>query len=188
MNKNDTWLGLKNGDKTCLESLYNENVNILYNYGKKLQTDEELILDEIQNLFIYLWDHRTKLPNEVNSQAYLMTAFKNRIIDHHRRNKYHFSKIDDKSDLGASEPIENEIINIETTNSQNIKLNRALNKLTSKQKEIIYLKFTLNHSYEEISEILNINYQSVRNLVHRTITELRKDMIVIMFISYFTLK
>jgi RNA polymerase sigma factor (sigma-70 family) len=186
MSDKKIWLGLKNGDKSCLESLYRENVNILYNYGKKLHQNEDVVLDEIQNLFIHLWDIRSKLPEEVNSKAYLITSFRNRIIDNFRRDKHNIIQIGEKHDIESHDFIENQLINNENDIQQNNKLKKAIEKLTSKQKEIIYLKYNLNHSYEEIAEILEINYQSARNLIHRTITELRKDFISLLIIIFFT--
>ena len=41
----------------------------------------------------------------------------------------------------------------------------TLNKLPTRQKETIYLKIYKGLNYEEISEVMNINYQVVRNLL-----------------------
>jgi RNA polymerase sigma-70 factor (ECF subfamily) len=49
----------------------------------------------------------------------------------------------------------------------------ALNNLTNRQKEIVYLKYYQNLSYEEVSEIMKINYQAARNLLYQTIKTLR---------------
>jgi RNA polymerase sigma factor (sigma-70 family) len=50
----------------------------------------------------------------------------------------------------------------------------ALQQLPSRQKEIIYLKIYQNLGYEEISEIMGINYQVSRNLFSQSIKSLRK--------------
>jgi RNA polymerase sigma-70 factor (ECF subfamily) len=49
----------------------------------------------------------------------------------------------------------------------------ALERLSSRQKEIIYLKYYQNLSYEEVSEIMNINYQVARNLLYQAIKSLK---------------
>jgi RNA polymerase sigma-70 factor (ECF subfamily) len=51
---------------------------------------------------------------------------------------------------------------------------QAIDQLSNRQKEIIYLKFYQNLSYEEVSEIMNINYQVARNLLHQAIKAMRK--------------
>ena len=50
----------------------------------------------------------------------------------------------------------------------------ALNQLTNRQKEIVYLKFYQNLGYDEISEIMNINYQVARNLLHQAVKAMKK--------------
>jgi RNA polymerase sigma factor (sigma-70 family) len=68
-----------------------------------------------------------------------------------------------------------ESLRIETEENKDkiIRLNNLLNQLPPKQKEVIYLKFYKGLSNEQISQILNINYQSVKNHVYRSIVMLR---------------
>ncbi len=49
----------------------------------------------------------------------------------------------------------------------------ALGRLSNRQREIIYLKYYQNLSYEEVSEIMNINYQVARNLLYQAIKSLK---------------
>ena len=46
------------------------------------------------------------------------------------------------------------------------KMAEALLQLSPHQKEIIYLKFYLNLTYEEVSDIMQINYQASHNLIY----------------------
>ena len=50
----------------------------------------------------------------------------------------------------------------------------AMQSLSSRQREIVYLKFYENLEYQEIADLLTLNYQSVVNHVHRAIVKLRK--------------
>jgi RNA polymerase sigma factor (sigma-70 family) len=54
-------------------------------------------------------------------------------------------------------------------------LNVLINKLPSRQKEALYLRYHQGLSVEQVSEVLNMNYQSTKNLLHRAILQLRKD-------------
>ncbi len=49
-----------------------------------------------------------------------------------------------------------------------------MDKLSARQREIIYLRFYHNMSYEEISDVMQINYQVCRNLLSQAIKSLRK--------------
>ena len=54
------------------------------------------------------------------------------------------------------------------------KITQALNQLSKRQKEAIYLKFYTEMDYQQIAEIMQLNYQSVRNLVHASLKKLRQ--------------
>lgn len=55
-----------------------------------------------------------------------------------------------------------------------ILLRDALNALAPRQKEAIYLRFFEGLNYNEISGIMELNYQSARNLIHRAVEQVRK--------------
>lgn len=57
---------------------------------------------------------------------------------------------------------------------QKHKLQKALEKISPRQRESIYLRFIQELDYEEIGTILEINYQSAKNLVSRTLIKLRE--------------
>ena len=59
---------------------------------------------------------------------------------------------------------------------------KALAELSNRQREIIFLKFFNNLDYEEIADLLDINYQSVVNHVHRAIQKLRKSSLLRFFV------
>jgi RNA polymerase sigma factor (sigma-70 family) len=54
------------------------------------------------------------------------------------------------------------------------KILEAINQLPPRQKEIIYLKIYKGLTYEEISELMEINYQVVRNLLCQALKTFRK--------------
>jgi RNA polymerase sigma factor (sigma-70 family) len=68
------------------------------------------------------------------------------------------------------------------------KVFNAMQELSAREKEIIYLEFHPNLSYEEVSEIMNINYRAARNLVYQSIKVLKKiitlQLIIILLFRY----
>jgi len=63
----------------------------------------------------------------------------------------------------------------ETTTKKVEQLNKSINQLSDRQKEAIYLRYHQGLSVEQVAEVLNLNYQSTKNLLHRAILQLRKD-------------
>ena len=68
---------------------------------------------------------------------------------------------------------------LSSENQENIKT--ALSKLSSRQKEAIYLRYFEEMEYEEICDVMEINYQSVRNLISKGIIEMRQVKIYTIF-------
>ncbi|MBK8701598.1 MAG: sigma-70 family RNA polymerase sigma factor [Saprospiraceae bacterium] len=176
MNQSELWDRFKGGDMKGLEQIYFENIDLLFHFGKKICPDEEVVSDQIHDLFVYLWENRAGLGQAVVIRAYLLKSLRNRLIDHFRKQGRHKTVGDVSTVKTLSESREDELISFETEAYKNAQLSAAMGQLTARQREIIYLKYTKNLSYEEIAETLGINYQSVRNLAHRAITELRRHL------------
>ena len=61
---------------------------------------------------------------------------------------------------------------------QSARLLAALNKLSKRQREALYLKFFDGFSYERIAEVMSLNTQSVRNLIFNALQTLRKVVVL----------
>ncbi len=66
-----------------------------------------------------------------------------------------------------------EIINNEKKQFLNEKMVRMLEILSPRQREVIYYRFVEGLSYEDICQIMNMNYQSTQNLLQRSLKKLR---------------
>ena len=53
-------------------------------------------------------------------------------------------------------------------------IERCFDKLSPRQRQIINLYYVEQRKYDDICRIMGINYQSVRNLMHRSISRLRQ--------------
>jgi RNA polymerase sigma factor (sigma-70 family) len=61
---------------------------------------------------------------------------------------------------------------IDTLKQKN--LAKHLNQLPNRQKEVLYLKYYSDLNTDDIAKVLEINYQSVLNLIHKGIKKLRQ--------------
>ena len=59
-------------------------------------------------------------------------------------------------------------------------ITKSMNSLSIRQKEAIYLKYTEGLSYQEISEVLEIDIASVRTLVYRGIKRIKRKHRIIL--------
>jgi len=76
-------------------------------------------------------------------------------------------------DVIASDNIENDYIANEREALNNIFVTKMLDQLSPRQRKAIILYYIEEKKYEDICVIMQMNYQSVRNLIHRGISKLR---------------
>lgn len=179
------WDDFKKGDKEAFSLLYETYFDTLYRYGIKFVMDENIVKDCIQDLFIKIYNNRTSLSSTNSPKFYLLLSLKNLIIDY--LSKYNRITYLSPQDLpffityqyqeeDDSNEIDDEIKN---------KFDKVISLLSPRQKEALYLHFQLELSYEEVSKLLDINYQSLRNLIHRSISKVREQMDVSLFMMVF---
>lgn len=89
--------------------------------------------------------------------------------------------------LHLSEGHEEKWIRLEDESQQQKKLDQAMSRLSDRQREIIHMKYLQELDYDEIARIMDLNYQSARNLVNRAITALRKEMLLTVMIILMSL-
>lgn len=152
-------------DKKQFEAIYLKFYPILMVYGKTFTTDEPLIEDTIQELFLSLWKKKNTLFIKTSLDAYLIRAFRNNLIRSLKAKSGSNFKI---------EPVAEEPSEILLAKEEQLKA--LLNQLPPRQKEVLFLRYYQNKSYQEISDILGISYQVARNFSYRAIQFLKKNM------------
>ncbi|MBO9613218.1 MAG: sigma-70 family RNA polymerase sigma factor [Dyadobacter sp.] len=168
------WQRFRLGDEEAFTLLYQRYVRVLYSYGKKLITDEAIVEDLVQDLFIDLWQSRSRLADAESPRFYLFRSLRRRI---HRNCNGRFNEpwdLIDEEFHPVSLPKESEIIESEQSQKQKDELDTWLKSLPGRQYEVMMLRFYQDFSYSQISQILTINEQSVRNLVQRAVSKLRQ--------------
>ena len=172
------WDDFRKGSKDALKFIYGENYSSLYNYGLKFTSDNELVKDLIQELFVELIDSGLRLSTTDNIRFYLLKALRNKLTNQ-------LSKIlkNTHSDVTSSEfsfldSIESQLIKKEVEVELQLQMSNAIQKLSDKQQEIIYLHYYNNISYQEIAKLFEVEIQTVRNLMCRAVKTLRDDLFI----------
>ena len=171
------WENFRKGDHTALGELFRLHYDYLYRYGSKLCQDTFLLEDAIQELFTDLWQHKTEVP-VISIKAYLLRALKYKLFRATQKQRK-LINADSLPEEGYFELSHETFIIKEQELKENTgKVLEALNHLSDRQKEIIYLKFYQDMSYEELASVMNINYQAARNLLYQAIKVLRNRLSV----------
>ncbi|PWT78630.1 MAG: hypothetical protein C5B59_01375 [Bacteroidetes bacterium] len=166
------WQEFRHGDREAFAILFRKYYGSLFLFGSKFLTDKQLLEDAIQELFIELWQAKSQ-THVVSVKAYLLKSLKYKLLKIIRReNQAQLLNENEHSFFEWSH--ENFLIARQDDQERKQHVLKAISYLSNRQKEIIYLKFYQNLSYEEVSDIMNINYQVARNLLCQAIKTLKK--------------
>ncbi|MBS3808229.1 MAG: sigma-70 family RNA polymerase sigma factor [Bacteroidales bacterium] len=170
------WEKFKTGDKEALSRIYYTYYNPLYDYGIRIHNDPAFIKDCIQELFFDLINKLSTLGSTDSIKSYLMASFRRRVFVKLKKSKgINYLEDSYAPDAFEIEPsAETQMISEESKDIYTKKIQGMLSKLSSREREAIYLKFYKNLSYKEITEVMEVNYQSARKLIYRAIKSLRE--------------
>lgn len=179
MNYNKLWRALLYGDKEALSEIYLAYHDDLFRYGFKLSGNQEMVKDCIQELFLKLWKNHNNLKPIKNIKPYLFKSLRNHIIDSIELKRQNAAmSSENEPDFIVSYANEDFKSNEQVPEETRLKVIEALNQLTPRQKEIIYLRYFEELDFNTISQIMSINVQSVRNIIHRGMKVLRDLMLI----------
>lgn len=164
----------QSGDMNAFSRIYDLHINILFNYGCKLTSDRELLKDCIHDIFVKMYVRRSNLSDISNFKSYLFISLKNKLCDEMRRRVYMSdTPVEEFSNVSSDDDIEDSYIASESRKNDKSIVGDILGQLSPRQREALTLYYIEEKKYDDICEIMNMNYQSVRNLMHRGLVKLR---------------
>jgi len=185
MNDIQIWSALKEGQSSALEKIYKEHISYLIQYGCRFSQDEGTVEDCIHDLFVDLWRRRERLGDTSSIRAYLLVSLRRSILKSVQKVQKRFSdKEPEELNFSASLDIEEMMVQAELEAEQAEQLNEALQNLSQRQREVLYLRFYQEMDYEEICEIMGISYQSGRNLLAGALKSLRSLIKIPLFLLF----
>lgn len=176
----DAWKRFKLGNSEAFESIFKKFNPVLLHFGIRFFHDQEIVEDCIQELFLKLWTARDQLPEVTNVKYYLITALRRSLL----RNWVIQKRQSDMNQmLRALDPAAEEIPSYESNiivrqlvEQRTHSLAVAIDRLPPRQKQAVYLKFYEEKSYDEITSIMKVNYQTARKFVYKALQAIRRTM------------
>lgn len=156
------------------EQFINEIVSLqpaMRRMAGQLLHDDDIAADAVQETLTHLWHHRLRLSLVQNPKGFCMTSLRNRCIDILRR-KQHFKPLDT---LPTNTPTE-EVVNPFETETQYRHLEEAVASLSSRQQQVIHLKYVKQHSSREIAQLMGLIESNVNTMMSRIYAELRERL------------
>lgn len=173
--ENHLWIDFINGDDKCFELIYKKYVGVLFRYGIQFTQNEDIVKDAIHDVFVRIYKNRTQLKKEVNIKFYLFTALKNSLYNTFKREMV-FEKLEEQELYNILDHSDENkaLLNLEQESTRKAIL-QLMNQLTDRQREVIYHRFIEELSMEEIGILMQMNTQSVQNLIQRSLKKMRES-------------
>lgn len=176
------WQQVQAGDSGAFQQLHNEHARHLLNYGLRLCGSISSVEDCIQDVFTELWIYRQSIPQPTSMRFYLLKAVRNKLRARYRREQPFIAGWDDHSDtliqpdFNMEPSAEQQLIELEIDSERRRQIRTAMNLLSPRQREIIYLRYFNELTYDQICELMGINYQTARSQVYSGLKILRNEL------------
>ncbi|WP_036603868.1 RNA polymerase sigma-70 factor [Olivibacter sitiensis] len=173
LHDNELLLKLRFDDQNAFEEIYRRYWSDMFHAAYNLLREREACMDIVQELFVWLWEHRNSL-NVASLRPYLMAAVKFKVANYIKKGKVRSSFFDQIKEM--EEPYELiEDSNMEVKEMMTI-INHFTNQLPEKCRDIFILSRHEELSNKEIAERLNISVKTVENQITIALRKLRSSL------------
>ena len=170
----ELWNRISQGDEDAFSYVYTFYSGGMYKYGYKFTQQTEQIEDVVQDVFVHLWKSRSRLSIQKSIKFYLLSSFRRELFKRLQADQRVETLEDYHSSASWQESIEEILSENQIVLESAAKINSALDSLSIRQKEAIYLRYIQELSYEEISVLMDIQVPSLYNLIFKGIKRMRE--------------
>lgn len=165
---------LKAGDQAAFTEIYNRHWRLIYAHVYKLLRDEEEAKDVVQEVFGNLWLKASAIKSDVNIAGLLYVSARNKVFDLIERNKVRTDYIGEIAKF-LSDPVNSQVDTLDEKRILEI-LDREIQKLPAKMREIFELSRKENLSHKEIAAQLGISEQTVKKQVQNALKVIKPKL------------
>jgi RNA polymerase sigma factor (sigma-70 family) len=172
------WQNLKRDNELAFSVLYKKYTQRLYSYGMHSCRDHDVVMDCLQELFVSIWDKRKTLTTVHSVSSYLFKSFRRLLMKKlsWRRRFLQSIEANQEKYFEIILPVEAVIEKGEDQEEQSERIRRCLVALTKRQREAIFLRFYNDLSYSDIASIMELQVDSVYNIISKAIDSLRQKL------------
>jgi RNA polymerase sigma-70 factor (family 1) len=165
---------VKKGDQQAFAEIYSRYAESLAGFAASKLYSLDDAKDILHDLFVKLWENREQLNINSSLQSYLFGITRHRIIDKIRKNITREEYASVRQSLGAV--YEHDIDKQLEAKELRQMVEKSLEQLAPRVKEIYKLSREEGLSNNEIAEKLNLSEQTVRNQLSAALKHLRKSL------------
>ncbi|MFO7744210.1 MAG: RNA polymerase sigma-70 factor [Psychroflexus sp.] len=159
-------------EEKVYERIYNTYSEVINNYFYYKFGNQEMAEESVQEAFIKLWENCRKVPY-AKAKSYLYTIANNLSLNRYKHKKVVLNYA--KTVPQQTEDRQSPDYKMEEEEFK-IKLERAIQDLSEKQRIAFLLHRIDEKSYKEIAEILNISVKAVEKRMQKALESLREKI------------
>jgi len=165
---------LANDDKKALEELFNYYYPRLYQFSRSFLKLEEGIDDILQEVFIKIWKNRANIHSSETFNPFIFAITRNLLLNE-LRSRLSKQKIKDEI-FKLSVPDEYNSFDKFEYGELKESIDKIVNDLPEKQKEVFLLSRYEGLSHKEIAEKLNISTKTVEYHISQSISTIKSKL------------
>lgn len=173
---------LQAGDVKAFSSIFRCYYEPLCFFAERYLRDIQAAESIVQDVFVRLWESRDQLTIQSSLKSFLYASVRNACLNQIKHDDFSTS-LDDESDRPDS-PAARPDIQAESSELAEA-LERAMNTLAPRCRQIFAMAKFDGMSYKEIAEVLNISINTVKTQLQRALKILSKSLQHFQFLLLF---
>lgn len=154
---------IKERNKVALEAIFNRYYESLCRFGIAYENDLDVVQEKVSDVFIQLWNAHERIHEIKKPKPYLFVVVKNKLMEPVSYQKLQSMDRGFGDEYAASPCIEQEIIDQEQREMYVRKIQKILDQIPKKSRQIFEMSRLDELKYKEISEILGVSIKTVES-------------------------
>lgn len=165
---------IKQNDQHAFAALYNRNWHDTLSYVNRAIGSIDVAQDIVQDIFISIWRRREVIEITTTFRAYLFKSARNLSIRHISTAGVQSQQLQLLADqMRAAELVVFDSLELDELEAS---VDRAIEKLPPKMREVFTLSRNENKSYREIAVMLGISETTVKKQISNALKSIRSDV------------
>lgn len=174
---NEEWAAfMSDGNEQSFYKIYTHYCHYLNFIGLKKGFNGDKVDAAISDVFFYIWEQRAKLDHVNTPHNYIITSFLRALYKNSRFGSHESLDELELHEFGLSPSLEELYIDQQQNAGLKTLLNKYITQLAPKQKALLYQKFYLGLSYQEIAEANNLSINTVYNTTYKAVEKLKRQI------------
>ena len=186
--KDSELLGLlRSGNEKAFAEIYERYWGLMFHHVLKMTGDKDETKDLVQELFTNLWLNVELIEPETNIASYLYVSARNKVINLIRHDKVKNNYISSLSNFANY--YQNSVLEQLSAKELSIAIEREIQNLPCKMREIFELSRKKYRTHKEIAEELHISDKTVKKQINNAIKilRLRLNIFILILTIYLSL-